>query len=92
LRVRPTPGPQASPEAGDQRVARRLDEVEHGLEAVLAAVVRVGDFAHRERRRDLEEQAEVARVARGPQALELREVVAVHREDPVEARKVSRDT
>ena len=38
--------PRAGGHALDQRVARRLDQVQHALEAIRAAVVRIGHFAH----------------------------------------------
>ena len=44
--------------------ARRLDQVEHMLEAVRSAIVRIGNFANAELGREVEEQSDMAVVRR----------------------------
>src|SRR5215469_6784079 len=73
---------------GDEPVARGLDQVEHALEAVRAAFVRIGDIANAELRREIEKQPQVTLVRARSQCVERGQVAAVHRENPVEALEV----
>ena len=45
-----------------QRNTRRLDQIEHVLESLRTAIVRIGNLAHVQMRRKIEQQAEVAAI------------------------------
>jgi len=72
----------------NEPLARGLDQVEHALEALRAAFIRIGDIANAELRREIEEQPQVTPVRARSQCVEREQVAAVHRENPVEALEV----
>src|SRR5690606_11411197 len=79
--------PQA-PQVLEEPERGLLDEIEHELEAVAAAVVRIGHVLAPEVRRELEQQANLAVVLGRAEVEERGLVQLVHREQEVEPLEV----
>ena len=72
----------------EETLACRIDQVEHPLEAVGTAVVRIRHLARAGVGRERHQQRDLGARARGADALQVHEVVLIHREDVVEAVEV----
>ncbi len=78
------------PDPHDKLSACLLDEIEHALEPVEAAVIRVGHFAHAERRHEVEQQSEAPLVCWRTHRFQCAQDRKVHRENPSEAGEIRR--
>jgi transcriptional regulator with XRE-family HTH domain len=69
---------------GGPNPAVALDQVEHLLEAIRSAVIRIGDVAIRH------EEPDLVPLGRGRHALERAQMAAVHRQDQIELGEIAR--
>src|SRR5207245_2143063 len=74
--------------ANDELFTRLFHEIQHALEPIQPAVVRVRDLAHSNRRRQVEQQPEMAVVCLWPHGFQCAQDREIHREDPSEAREI----
>lgn len=80
------------PDVLQQSLCRIFHHVQHALEALLTAVIRVGNFALGMMAREFEEQPHLRATARRRKALQDGEVGPVHRQHIIETEKIPSST